>query len=64
MAELRRKFLIRVDIILAFLFLGTLFGLKLSLQFGSLLRCHFTDIHIVSKCYFSNFPITPRSILP
>ena len=33
------------NIVFAFLFLGTLFGLKLRLQFGALRCCHFRDIH-------------------
>jgi len=45
-AELVDGILIRRNVIFAFLFLGTLLGLKLRLQLGALRCCHFCNIHV------------------
>ena len=50
--------LIGVDIVLAFLFLGPLFGLKLRLQGGAFSCCHFRDVHIFIKDMMDFFLVT------
>ena len=59
-AELIHRRLVCGNTLFAFLFLGTLLGLKLRLQFGALCCCHFRNIHTIYNCVIFSFRLAPQ----